>query len=140
MRNETVRPVVQAGVALLGIVALAFAAMDSAIGWVVPITVVGGCLTAMVLLAVGPRRGLTAFRPDSFERGRPFDVMNISTVRVAGIGGAGLLVAAAVVALQFQLTTVAVGAGFVGGAIAGIVMIVTRHRQGDSVERPHHLY
>lgn len=138
MRNDTFRPVVRAGVAVLSIAALAFAAMDSAIGWIVPLTVVGGCLTAVVLFALGARQ--TAFRPDSFERGRPFDVMNLSSVRVAGVGGAGLLVAAAVVALQFQLTTVAVAAGFVGGAIAGIVMIVTRHRHGDSVERPHHLY
>jgi ABC-type Fe3+-siderophore transport system permease subunit len=139
MRNETARSVVHAGIALLGIVALAFAALDSAIGWIVPITVVGGGLTAAMLLAFGSRRR-AAFRPDSFERGRPFDVMNISSVRVAGVGGAGLLVAAAVVALQFQLTTVAVVAGFVGGAIAGVVMIVARHHHGHPVERPHHLY
>jgi hypothetical protein len=54
--------------------------------------------------------------------------VNISHIRVAGLGGAGLVLAAFAVALQYELTTVALTAGVLGGVLMAVAMIVARRR------------
>ena len=86
----------------------------------------GGLLIAALLLRKRSMDAHSAFNPDPFRR--DFDTLNFAHVRVAGFGGAGLLLAAFVVALQFPLTTVAVLCGVVGGAVLGVTLIQHRRR------------
>lgn len=62
---------------------------------------------------------------DSFARGG-VDVLSISSVRVAGVGGAGLMVVAAVTAVQFPLISAVLLAGALGGALVGAALILCR--------------
>jgi hypothetical protein len=113
------------GVVIAAIV-LAAASFDPAIGWIIPLGLGGGALIATVLLAVASRRGHAAPVVDRFARNEMDGIINISRVRVAGLGGLGLVLAASGVALQYQLTTVAIGAGLIGGALTGLLLIVSR--------------
>jgi hypothetical protein len=107
---------------------IALAARDPAIGWLVPVTVGGGALTAAALLAARSHRSQTIALPDRFADEAPIGVMNVSRVRAAGIGGLGLVIVAIVVALQYPLTTAAVVAGVGGGAVGALAVILYRRR------------
>jgi hypothetical protein len=88
---------------------------------------VGGALIAALLIR---RRSLEAhsrFQPDPFH-GQDLGTLNFARVRVAGLGGVGLLLAALVVALQYPLTTASVVCGIVGGGIYALVLIRQRRR------------
>lgn len=87
---------------------------------------IGGVAAAIVLAhAHAGRHPLTV--PDPFARDLVlFDVVNIAHIRVAGVGGLGLLFVAAVVVLQFQLLTAAYAAGILGGLCCAAWLIVYR--------------
>lgn len=116
-------------IASAAVAALAIAAADTTLGWMVPLAGGGGLIIAAALVAVGSRTRHAGFSPDSFARGG-VDILNISTVRVAGVGGLGLVLVAAGVALEFPLIRVAVTAGALGGLVAGAAMILTRRHAG----------
>lgn len=107
-------------------VALAVASFDTAIGWVVPMALAGGALVATLLLMADARHGHASRVVDRFERDDVGGTINISRVRVAGIGGLGLVLAAGGVALQYELTTAAIAAGLVGGVCLGVLLIAFR--------------
>jgi hypothetical protein len=109
---------------------IAFAvATDPGLGWAITPALVGGGLIAAVLLATRSRQHAT-FSPDSFQRGRLDTFMDISRVRVAGFGGLGLMLMAGLVALQYQLVSVALTISAVGGVVGGVLMILHRRRHG----------
>jgi len=108
-------------------VALALASTDPGIGWVIPIALAGGALIAAALIATQSRSRDAIPSPDSFA-GRSHDIINISSVRVAGLGGLGLVVLCGVVALQFQRIGATLIAGAIGGAVAAVVLILHRRR------------
>ena len=54
------------------------------------------------------------------------DTVNMAHIRVAGVGGAGLVLAAMVVAFQYQLTAAVVVLGVAGGLIGAAARIVSR--------------
>lgn len=58
------------------------------------------------------------------------DVINISRIRAAGIGGLGLVAIALVVAWFVPRIGLTLGAGVVLGALLGAVMILRRRRNG----------
>ena len=91
--------------------------------------VAGGGLIAASRFVLGRSRRIDAvadpFARDVFST----DTVNISHVRVAGLGGAGLVLAAFVVALQYQLTTAVMSAGIFGGVLLAVAMIVSRRRR-----------
>jgi hypothetical protein len=100
---------------------------DSAAAWLLSLAVLGGSVTAVVLARLRSHDQHASFSPDSFDRGGlDGDVINISRIRVAGFGGAGLLVVAILVALEYQLTFVALIAGAIGGLIGGVAAILYR--------------
>jgi hypothetical protein len=64
---------------------------------------------------------------DPFARDRfTTDIVNVAHIRVAGVGGFGLVIIAAIVALQFELITAAMIAGIVGGIALGLCLIAYR--------------
>jgi hypothetical protein len=125
--DRLVRP---AGVVLLVFVVTA-AVLDTAIGGLFAVMLVGGVVMGGMLLWMTRhgRRGRS--QPDAFARDTlGTDVINASRLRVAGLGGLGLVAGAAAVALQFQLTSVALLAGVTGGALGAAAVILYRRRRG----------
>ena len=56
----------------------------------------------------------------------PLVSINSSSIPVAGIGGIGMLVVAAIIAVEFPLTRAIAFWGGLGGLLAGIGLIVYR--------------
>lgn len=122
--------VVRTVVLSLAALGLAVLSTDSVMGWLVPPVVIGGALMAATLLFTRSRERHASFSADSFAReGVSGDVINISRVRVAGFGGAGLVLVALLAAFQFQLTAAALLLGVVGGALGGSAAILYRRRE-----------
>lgn len=109
------------------VVAVAFAVADRDIGWFVMLALGGGALIALVLIATQSRSGDAIPSPDSFA-GRGHNIIDISSLRVAGLGGLGLVILSGVVALQFERIGATLLAGAVGGTVAAVVLILHRRR------------
>jgi hypothetical protein len=93
--------------------------------------VVGFGFAAGIVLAVLS----VHWRRQSFRRTDPFeavstDVINAARIRVAGIGGLGLVAMAAVVALAVPRIGIPVGVGAGLGILLAAVLIALRHRSG----------
>lgn len=98
----------------------------------VTLVVVPGFLGGIViaLVAVRLQRGSLS-RTDPFTR-EPIstDVINMARIRVAGIGGLGLVAMAVVVAVAVPRIGQSLAAGLVLGALFAIVLIARRSRSG----------
>jgi hypothetical protein len=91
------------------------------------VAILGGVIMGVTRLIVkAENRG--AVVADPFARGTA-DIVNVSHIRVAGLGGAGLVLAALVVALQYPLTTLAITTGILGGVLIAAALIVSRRRR-----------
>ena len=114
--------------AVVGLVVLMLA-RGGWLGELLLVAAAGGLLTALLLAAVhGMRRPIVAM-PDPFARTAfSVDTINISHIRVAGLGGLGLVLAAAVVVLQYELLTAVIGMGLVGGLACAVWLIHHRRR------------
>ena len=66
------------------------------------------------------------YRPDRVST----DVINMASIKVAGIGGLGLVAMAAAVALDVPEIGQSVGVGLVLGAVGAVIMIVRARRNG----------
>ena len=98
-------------------------------GFVLP-ALAGGLALAFVLVRWNRRHPARADMTDPFARDAfSSDPINFAHVRVAGVGGAGLLLVVALVALEYDLTAFAVAAGLVGGLIGGTALVVYRRRR-----------
>jgi hypothetical protein len=88
---------------------------------------------AIALLFVGLRRGrhTGTSAADAFS-GDPLgtDVINIARIRVAGIGGLGLVVMALVVAAAIPRIGQTLALGFGLGAVLAAILIIRSRRQG----------
>ena len=90
----------------------------------------GGAGIALLIFRAPAQRSNVPVTPDPFAgNGIGLDPLNYAHIRVAGLGGAGLVVAAAAVALQYQLTAAAVALGLVGGLTGGVGAVVVRRRR-----------
>ena len=127
--NARVVVVVRAVVLSLATLGLVALSRDSVIGWLVPLVVIGGGVTAAALFFSHSREHHASFSNDRFAReGVAGDVLNMSRVRVAGLGGAGLLLVAVLAAAQFPLTAATLLIGIIGGALGGLAVILYRRR------------
>ena len=104
------------------------AAIDRDIGWVVAPALVGGVAIGALLLSMRSRHH-ARLEVDSFQRGRLDWIIDSARIRIAGIGGFGLVVMSAIVAVQYGLISVALVAGVTGGAIFGVLLILYRRRR-----------
>ena len=132
----TTRALVRWSVLTIGVAMLAYLALATVtergfgdfVGAVLIVALLGGAAMATMRLAFG--RSARQHVADPFSRDVfATDTVNISHIRVAGVGGAGLVLAAFVVALQYQLTTIAMSAGIIGGLLLAVAMIVSRRRK-----------
>ncbi len=98
--------------------------MDTAILILVP-SILGGLAIAL-LIARLQGRGSSMLSDVSMERSPSTDVINISRIRAAGIGGLGLFAMALVVAWFVPRIGLTLGAGVLFGALLGVVMILRR--------------
>ena len=121
--SRVVTPAALAAVA----VAVAFAVADRDIGWFFALALGGGALIALALIATQSRSRDAIPSPDSFA-GRGHNIIDISNLRVAGLGGLGLVILSGVVALQFERIGATLMAGAIGGTVAAVVMILYRRR------------
>jgi hypothetical protein len=62
-------------------------------------------------------------------RNQPMLSINSSAIPVAGIGGVGMLVLAAIIAIEFPLTRTVSVLGGAGGLVAGVCLILFRRNQ-----------
>jgi hypothetical protein len=91
----------------------------------------GGGLVAAALVWANRHARQRIATADAFARDPlSTDVINVNRIRVAGLGGFGLVIVAASVALQFDLAAVVVVLGLVGGAAGALLLILYRRRAG----------
>ncbi len=128
----TARRVLQvAGFVMLGAGVLA-AVSDSSFGWFFIVVLMGGALGAGVFIAIGrrPHHGPLAV-PDPFAKDTLGSMFNVHRVRVAGVGGLGLVVVAVAIAFDVPRIGVSLGLGLVGGFLIALALIpYRRHHAG----------
>jgi hypothetical protein len=130
-RHEDLRVVLETlrNVLIGSATAVAVLALRGALAWFVLLALSGGVIVAVLLLRFHRLRPAPVAVPDSFARDAFFtDMLNVSRVRVAGVGGLGLLIVAAAIVFQFPLVAVVMAAGAAGGLIGGIALILFRRR------------
>lgn len=127
LRNSRVMHV--GGVLL--VVALVVAALaDRDLGWILAIPVAGGVIAAAALI-VSRRSGLGASAPrhDPFDHSNT-DVINFARLRVAGVGGLGVIVVAGAMAMTFPRIGWSVVLSAVAGVALAVIWIVSRREHG----------
>jgi hypothetical protein len=127
---------------IVGALLLALAAtavFDQAIGPFVLLALAGGGLVAGMMIAAHAWSHRRTYVADVFadDASAP-DGINFSRLRVAGVGGLGLVLVAIVVALRFELTAVVMAFGALGGSVGGLLVIALRRhgRLGPGASGP----
>lgn len=92
---------------------------------------VGGLIIALIIGMLQRRAHAGSAADRAFER-EPLstDVINMAHIRVAGIGGLGLVAMAAVVALNVPRIGRPIAAGMILGALCAALLIFWRRRKG----------
>jgi hypothetical protein len=124
---------------LIGFITVAM--VYSPFGFLVVFGLIGGGLLAFGMLL---RRRFGSHAPTTVEQRfpsehLPTDVINMAHIRVAGVGGLGMVILAAVIALALPRVGMSVAAGLVGGAIAALAVILYRRRHGPITSSDHGL-
>jgi hypothetical protein len=109
------------------------------LGLLIGIGALSGALLAWAVIKLHLRLGGPS-GADAFVR-KPLstDVINMASIKVAGLGGLGLVVVAAIVAFTIPAVGTAVGTGLVTGAVMALFLILRRRRLGvlpSSTGRP----
>jgi hypothetical protein len=90
-----------------------------------------GGLVIACCFALLRRRLQARASPDIFRAGRlSTDVINMANIRVAGIGGLGLVAMALTVALNVPRIGQSVAIGLVLGVVLAVTLIILRQRRG----------
>lgn len=121
--------VFRAGV-VIAVVAMAVVLWSVELGGFLLLTVVGGGALSAGFSWANRRRTSNAV-PDQFARDAfSTDTLNFAHVRVAGVGGLGLVLVAAATALDVALVGAVLAAGLTGGVLTAVVVILYRRRNG----------
>lgn len=124
---------------LSGLALLAMAVVVAGIGFVTGgftlIALAGGFAIGTILLLITRRRGPytstdPAPRHDPGAEWPPTDVINMSSIRVAGVGGLGLVAMAVAVALDLPRVGAVLTIALTGGVALAIAVILYRRRRG----------
>ena len=93
---------------------------------------VGGLVLALLYVAWQRRHPSAPSLTASPYRSEPLSInaINMSSIKVAGVGGLGLVAMAAAVALDVPRIGETVAIGFILGVLSAVVMIVRRRRAG----------
>jgi hypothetical protein len=133
MRTQTARRLALAlGLAMIVLTAYSATVLvvhDEFAGFLA-VSLLGGVATALVLAGTNRHRPRPAaadpFARDVFTA----DIVNIAHVRVAGLGGLGLVLVSVFVTFQYQLVAASVIAGLAGGLVYAGALILYRARRG----------
>ena len=90
----------------------------------------GGLVIALVVLLLQRRGGQHPSLVMRKDLPLSTDVINMASIKVAGVGGLGLVAMAAAVALDVRRIGETVAVGLVCGCVIAVVMIVARRRSG----------
>ena len=93
--------------------------------------IVGGLAVALAVLWSNRRSrrpSVVARRQDS--DGPMTDMINMASIKVAGVGGLGLVAMATTVALNVPQIGVTIGLGLVLGSVAAVILILRARRAG----------
>lgn len=119
------------GAILVGL-GIVFALRDQAVGgaglaFLLLVVVGGGAVGAAIMILLGrrPHQAPVAV-PDAFGRNQPDWPWNVSRIRVAGLGGLGMVAVAVTMALTMPAIGVSLGLGLVGGFLVAIALIPYR--------------
>ena len=103
------------------------ASRDAAFGPFVVLIAVGGVIGGLVMIVVNRRPHQPPLTvPDAFARNQPEGILNVSRIRVAGLGGLGMVAVAAAMALTIPAIGVSLGLGLVGGFLIAVALIPYR--------------
>lgn len=95
------------------------------------LTVVGGIVLSAAFWCTNRLSRASKNVPDQFARDAfSTDTLNFAHVRVAGVGGVGLVLVAVAMALDFALVGAVLVAGLSGGVLAAAAVILYRRRNG----------
>jgi len=110
--------------------AIAVAAFTGPFAGIAMLGIAGGGLIAVILhwklLEWSTPRAST----DSFAGRAPTEIVNMSSVRVAGIGGFGLVIVAFAMAFQFYEVALLICNGIIGGIVIAAILRQRRLRHG----------
>lgn len=116
-------------IAVMLAVGLLLAIRDAAVP-VIPfllLVVAGGGAGAAIMIARGRRAHEgPAVVPDAFARSQPGWPINVSGIRVAGVGGLGMVIVAGAMALTIPRIGISLGLGLVGGFLIALALIPYR--------------
>jgi hypothetical protein len=118
---------------MLVLALMIFVLADSSLGWFGALALGGGVLMAGLMFWTkhrsGRRQALAV--PDVFARDRgTFDVINVNHIRVAGFGGAGMMLVALAMAWTFPRIGWSTAVGLIGGVVMAVAVILVRRRRG----------
>jgi hypothetical protein len=92
--------------------------------------IVGGLVVGLLAIGLGRRLRGPSDSGELTNGSLPTDVINMSSIKVSGIGGLGLVALSAVIALTIPRIGQSVAVGMTLGAIFALVLIVRRRRSG----------
>ena len=122
--------VLRAGV-VLAVMAMAVVLWSVELGGFLLLTVAGGIVLSAAFAWANRRGRASTNVPDQFARDAfSTDTLNFAHVRVAGVGGLGLVLVGVAIALDFALVGAVLGAGLAGGVVAAVAVILYRRRSG----------
>ena len=99
------------------------------------LVLIGGGVGAAIMIVRGRRpHGAPLAVPDAFARSQPEGIINVSRIRVAGLGGLGMVAVAATMALTIPAIGLALGLGLVGGFLIAVALVPYRRRHAG--QRP----
>ena len=113
-------------------VCLAIVVLDGVLGSFMVSALLGATGVAIALIAFKHRSGPAVQLADQFHDRPPSDVINISHVRVSGIGGLGLVLISALIAFEFPRIAVTLAVGLAGGLLLALFLIGQRRRHSIS--------
>ena len=108
-------------------VGVVVATPDIAFGPLKMIISAGGLIGGAIMILVNRRQHQPPLSvPDAFARNQPDGILNVSRIRVAGLGGLGMVAVAAAMALTIPAIGVSLGLGLVGGFLIAVALIPYR--------------
>lgn len=112
-------------------VGVGLAINDAAVGgsvflFLLLVLIGGGAGAAMMIMRGRRPHDAPLSVPDAFTRDQPEGIINVSRIRVAGVGGLGMVAVAATMALTIPAIGLALGLGLVGGFLVAVALVPYR--------------